>query len=59
MSDPNPYQPPQTPEPLKPTQLAKRGFGVAAILLLTPVAMFSPSSSIALRQHRQLTPEGW
>ena len=39
MSDPNPYQPPQTPEPLKHTRLAKRGFGVAAILLLMPLAV--------------------
>ena len=39
MTEPNPYEPPQMPEPLKPAQVAKRGLGVAAILLLTPVAV--------------------
>ena len=39
MSDPNPYQPPQTPEPLTTAKIVKRGLGVVAILLLTPVAV--------------------
>ena len=39
MSDPNPYQPPQTPEPLTTGKVVKRGLGVVAILLLTPVAV--------------------
>jgi hypothetical protein len=39
MSDPNPYDPPQTPTPLAPAQTVKRGLGVAAILLLTPLAL--------------------
>ena len=39
MSEINPYEPPQTPKPLQPGQIAKRGLGVAAILMLTPVAV--------------------
>jgi hypothetical protein len=39
MSDPNPYQPPQTPEPVRRAQTVKRWFGVGAILLLTPLAV--------------------
>jgi hypothetical protein len=39
MSNPNPYQPPKMPEPLRRSQVVKRGLGVAAILLLTPPAM--------------------
>jgi hypothetical protein len=36
MSEPNPYDPPQSPQP---RQIVKRGLGVGAILLLTPVAV--------------------
>jgi hypothetical protein len=39
MAEPNPYKPPQSPEPLKPIQVAKRGLGLLAIILLTPVAV--------------------
>lgn len=39
MSEINPYEPPQAPRPIQPGQIAKRGLGVAAILLLTPVAV--------------------
>ncbi len=39
MSDPNPYEPPETPHSLTRKQVAKRGLGVTAILLLTPVAV--------------------
>jgi hypothetical protein len=39
MNPVNPYEPPQTPEPLKRAQIVKRGLGVALILLLTPPAM--------------------
>jgi hypothetical protein len=39
MTDPNPYEPPQAPQPLKRVHVVKRGLGVAAILLLTPPAM--------------------
>ena len=39
MSDPNPYEPPQTPEPLTTEKVVKRGLGVVAILLLTPLAV--------------------
>ncbi len=39
MSEPNPYQPPQSPEPLTTTKVVKRGVGLAVILLLTPVAV--------------------
>ena len=37
--EPNPYESPQAREPLKPAQIAKRGIGVLAIALLTPVAV--------------------
>ena len=39
MAEPNPYEPPQTPVPLKPAQVAKRGLGLLAIILLTPLAV--------------------
>jgi hypothetical protein len=39
MSEPNPYEPPQTPEPLTTGMVVKRGLGVVTILLLTPVAV--------------------
>lgn len=39
MTDPNPYDASQTAGPLKPSQVGKRGLGVIAILLLTPVAV--------------------
>jgi Na+-transporting NADH:ubiquinone oxidoreductase subunit NqrD len=35
----NPYEPPRQPEPLTTEQKMKRGLGVGAILLLTPVAV--------------------
>ena len=38
MSEPNPYEPPQSAEPLKPAQVVKRAVGLGAILLLTPPA---------------------
>ena len=37
--DPNPYESPQVEQPLKRSQIVKRGVGLAAILLLTPPAM--------------------
>jgi len=37
--EPNPYEPPRQPEPLTTEQQVKRGLGVGAILLLTPVAV--------------------
>jgi hypothetical protein len=40
MPEINPYQPPQTPEPLTRAQAIKRGIGVGAVLLLTPLAVF-------------------
>jgi hypothetical protein len=39
MSDPNPYTPPQVPDPLTTTKAVKRGLGLVVILLLTPVAI--------------------
>jgi hypothetical protein len=39
MSVLNPYQSPQNPKPLDPAQIVRRGVGVAAILLLTPLAV--------------------
>ena len=39
MAEPNPYEPPQTPEPLKPAQVAKRSLGLLAIILLTPLSV--------------------
>jgi Na+-transporting NADH:ubiquinone oxidoreductase subunit NqrD len=39
MSEPNPYEPPQTPDPLTAGKIVKRGLGVVTILLLTPVAV--------------------
>jgi hypothetical protein len=39
MSEPNPYQPPQSPEPLTTGKVVKRSLGVVVILLLTPVAV--------------------
>ena len=39
MSERNPYQPPQSPEPLKVEQVVKRGVGLAVILMLTPMAV--------------------
>jgi hypothetical protein len=39
MSDPNPYQPPQTPEPLTKGKVIKRAVGVGVVLLLTPIAV--------------------
>lgn len=39
MADPNPYEAPQTEVSLRPGQVVKRGFGVALILALTPLAM--------------------
>lgn len=39
MSDPNPYTPPQVPDPLTTTTVVKRGLGLVVILLLTPVAV--------------------
>jgi hypothetical protein len=41
MSQPNPYEPPREPEPLATGKVVKRGVGVVAILLLTPVATFA------------------
>jgi uncharacterized BrkB/YihY/UPF0761 family membrane protein len=35
----NPYEAPKEGEPLKPVQVAKRGLGFVAILLLTPLAV--------------------
>jgi len=40
MSEPNPYQPPQEPEPLTTRKGVKRGVGVVLIVALTPVAVF-------------------
>ena len=37
--DPNPYESPRVEQPLKRSQMVKRGVGLAAILLLTPPAM--------------------
>jgi len=37
--EPNPYESPKADEPLKSAQVVKRGLGVVAILLLTPVAV--------------------
>ena len=37
--DENPYKPPQEQEPLTTGKVAKRGLGVGAIILLTPVAV--------------------
>jgi hypothetical protein len=39
MSDPNPYEPPRSLEPLTKGQVVKRGIGVALILLATPPAI--------------------
>jgi hypothetical protein len=39
MSDPSPYQPPQSPDPLSTAKAVKRGVGLLVILLLTPVAV--------------------
>ena len=39
MTEPNPYDPPQSPVPLTRTQIVKRGLGVTLIILLTPPAM--------------------
>jgi hypothetical protein len=39
MSQPNPYESPQTEQPLKPRQIVKRGMGLATILWLTPLAV--------------------
>ncbi len=39
MSDPNPYTPPQVPDPLTTTKVVKRGVGLVVLLLLTPVAV--------------------
>jgi hypothetical protein len=56
--DPNPYESPRTPEPLKPGKVIKRSIGAVAILLLTPVAVgialgvscsFGTSNSFILR----------
>jgi hypothetical protein len=41
MSEPNPYEPPREPEPLTTEKVVKRGIGVVAIVLLTPVAAFA------------------
>jgi hypothetical protein len=39
MPDPNPYESPKREQPFKPAQIVKRGLGLGAILLLTPVAV--------------------
>jgi hypothetical protein len=39
MSNPNPYQPPRTTDPLTTVKAVKRGVGLLVILLLTPVAV--------------------
>jgi hypothetical protein len=39
MSEPNPYEPPQTPVPLSTTKVVKRAIGFGVILLLTPIAV--------------------
>jgi hypothetical protein len=45
VSEPNPYEPPQRPGPLKPVQIVKRGLGVVTVLLLTPVAVLITGSA--------------
>jgi hypothetical protein len=39
MSDPNPYEPPRALVPLTKGQVVKRGLGLVALLLLTPLAV--------------------
>lgn len=53
MSDLNPYQSPQTPETLTRTRVIKRGIGLGAVLLLTPLAVFI-SAAVGCTAHRFL-----
>ena len=39
MSEPNPYEPPREPEPLKTGRVIKRGMGLMTLLILTPLAV--------------------
>ena len=37
--EPNPYESPRESEPLTKTQVVKRGIGLGALLILTPIAV--------------------
>ncbi len=41
MSDPNPYEPPQSDEPVPLTTIVKRGLGAFTIAMLTPFAVIT------------------
>jgi hypothetical protein len=54
--EPNPYEPPRTPKPLKPSQIAKRGIGLGAIGCLTPIALFV---ALFINCHIAVGARGW